>query len=202
MQLIHCPACSHQVSSSAKKCVSCGHPLSRSFDPMKLVGYGLVVLTTLTLIVGGVRIAPVIQESLRPIGVKATDYIGAGIDGASFHASTSVLDSEDLQRELMAYAIRVNRLTPYKPNPMVTLQQLVFDQKPAHLIYEYELNVMNRQQPVDFSAITPIHEKRYCTSEELKIASQNRVPVTWKYYDEGRLVFENTVNNCGFLTSR
>ena len=91
------------------------------------------------------------------------------------------LSSEDLHKELTAYSMRVNRLTPYKPNPMVTLHQVAYQSRPVHLTYEYELNAMTSKQPVDFEAIAPMLQRRYCTDPEFELAAANRVPVTWEY---------------------
>ena len=93
--------------------------------------------------------------------------------------------------------MRVNRLTPYKPNPMVTLHQVAYQSRPVHLTYEYELNAMTSMQPVDFEAIAPMLQRRYCTNPEFELAAANGVPVTWEYYDDGRLLYKSTVTHCG-----
>ena len=50
-----------------------------------------------------------------------------------------------------------------------------------HLTYEYELNAMTSKQPVDFEAIAPMLQRRYCTDPEFELAAANKVPVTWEY---------------------
>ena len=80
---------------------------------------------------------------------------------------------------------------------MVTLHQVAYQSRPVHLTYEYELNAMTSKQPVDFESIAPMLQRRYCTNPEFELAAANKVPVTWEYYDDGRLIYKNTVSHCG-----
>ena len=201
MSLIHCPACAHQVSISAKQCVSCGHPLRapRSFN--KILGVGLAALITLTFGVGVYRVAPAATENfvaeLSSVYERSTALSQQQDSWANTHTVINRLSSEALHKQLTAYSMRVNRLTPYKPNPMVTLHQVAYQSRPVHLTYEYELNAMTSKQPVDFEAIAPMLQRRYCTNPEFELAAANGVPVTWEYYDDGRLLYKSTVSHCG-----
>jgi len=201
MSLIHCPACAHQVSVSAKQCVSCGHPLRATGSSSKFLGIGLAALMTLTVGVGIYRIAPAATESfvaeLSSIYKNSAAKSTPQDSWASTHTVINRLSSKDLHKELTAYSMRVNRLTPYKPNPMVTLHQVAYQSRPVHLTYEYELNAMTSKQPVDFKAIAPILQRRYCTDPEFELAAANKVPVTWEYFDDGRLIYKKTVGQCG-----
>ena len=201
MSLIHCSVCAHQVSASAKQCVSCGHPLRAPGSSNKILGVGLAALMTLTVGVGVYRVAPAATENfvaeISSVYERSTAPSTQPDSWASSHTVINRLSSEDLHKQLTAYSMRVNRLTPYKPNPMVTLHRVVFQSKPVHLTYEYELNAMTSKQPVNFEAIAPMLHRRYCMNPEFELAAANKVPVTWEYYDDGRLVYKNTVSQCG-----
>ena len=201
MSLIHCPTCAHQVSISAKQCVSCGHPLRVSGSFNKLLGVGLAALITLTVGVGVYRVAPTAAENfvaeISSVYESSTAPSPHKDSWVATHTTINRLSSQDLHKELTAYSMRVNRLTPYKPNPMVTLHQVAYQSKPVHLTYEYELNAMTSKQPVDFEAIAPMLQRRYCTNPEFELAAANGVPVTWEYYDDGRLLYKSTVSHCG-----
>jgi len=200
MSLTHCPACAHQVSVAARQCVSCGHPLKASGGSNKLLGIGLAALMTLTVGVGVYRLTPTTENlvpELTSIFRSLTAPSESQDSWASTHTVINRLNSKDLHKELMAYSIRVNRLTPYKPNPLVTLHRVAFQGKPVHLTYEYELNAMTSKQPVDFESIAPMLQRRYCTDPEFELAAANAVPVTWEYYDDGRLIYKKTVAHCG-----
>ena len=201
MSLIHCPACAHQVSISAKQCVSCGHPLKGTRSSNRFLGVGLAALMTLTVGVGIYRVAPAATENfvaeLSSVYERSTAPSQQQDSWANTHTVINRLSSEALHKQLTAYSMRVNRLTPYKPNPMVTLHQVAYQSRPVHLTYEYELNAMTSKQPVDFEAIAPMLQRRYCTNPEFELAAANGVPVTWEYYDDGRLLYKSTVSHCG-----
>ena len=167
----------------------------------KFLGIGLAALMALTVGVGVYRIAPAATKNfvaeLSSVYERSTAPGEQPESWASTHTVINRLSSEDLHKQLTAYSMRVNRLTPYKPNPMVTLHQVAYQSRPVHLTYEYELNAMTSMQPVDFEAIAPMLQRRYCTNPEFELAAANGVPVTWEYYDDGRLLYKSTVSHCG-----
>ena len=197
MGLINCPACGTQVSDQAKICVRCGHPLKKSRGTQ----FVWIVLVVLVLITAGVAVNKLmppetLDEFLEAIAAvtNSAEQVTDNANGQEF--KPRFLRGEALHKELTAYTMRLNRLTPFKPNEMVTLQRVIYQPKPPGLVFEYEMNAMASKRAVDLNSIHPILMQRYCTDPEISIASYNGVAVTWRYYKAGRLIHTHTIKRC------
>ena len=191
-QTISCPECgSTRSKGKPKVCADCGHPVSR---PNRLKH----VLPLL--LIGGVSIALVLfayKITLPPPKSDDTGVAGTPIVRPSTPQNqVSKMPKDLLEKELRSYVIRINRLTPFKPNQSITLQRVLYDSRPQRLIYEYEMNVVAEDFDFYDSAFLERLQHRYCTSEELELASSNGVPVTWRYFTAGVMRHEVTIEKC------
>ena len=106
------------------------------------------------------------------------------------------MPTDMLEKELRSYVIRINRLTPFKPNQSITLQRVRYESRPQRLIYEYEMNVAAEDFDFYGAAFSERLRQRYCSSEELELASSNGIPVTWRYFKAGVRQHEATMDRC------
>lgn len=107
-----------------------------------------------------------------------------------------ILSPEDLQKELGAYAIRVNRLTPYKPNLMLSLEKVYVDRRPASITFDYEISVAYEDMQFESGAVRTALMNRYCTDDDFAFMAANNVRVTFRYLKMGRIVHEEVVDRC------
>ena len=108
----------------------------------------------------------------------------------------TVMSDRELGLELQAYVLRANRTLPHKPNPMLTLERIIYKPNPHRLTYDYELNVAAGIAGVDLTKVKPALMKRYCHDETFRLASTNGVAVTWRYLELGRVVHQETIHKC------
>jgi len=106
------------------------------------------------------------------------------------------LDKKTLQKELQAYAHRLNRLTPYKPNPVLTLQRVYVDSKPASLIFDYEVVDTYDQEYFRSGAVRNVLMRRYCTDEDFAFLAANDVHVSFRYLRKGRMIHTERISRC------
>ena len=106
------------------------------------------------------------------------------------------MSDRELGLELQAYVLRANRTLPHKPNPMLTLERIIYKPNPHRLTYDYELNVAAGIAGVDLTKVKPALMKRYCHDETFRLASTNGVAVTWRYLELGRVVHQETIHKC------
>lgn len=185
--LVSCPACSRQISMAAKGCIHCGHPIKSSGKGMKLLAWtmGLVCLAILGL---GLH-----KHDLLPspdIFTASTTSLAVPVEKAP------LLSDSELALELQAYVLRANRTLPHRPNPMLTLERVLYKPKPHRLTYDYELNVAAQSSGVELENVRPALMRRYCHDETFKLASANGVSVTWRYLDLGRVIHQETIHRC------
>ncbi len=197
MGLINCAACGTQVSDQARICVRCGHPLKTSGGTQ----FVWITLVALVLITAGVAVNKMmppetLDEVLEAIAAvtNSTEQDTENADEQAF--KPKFLRGKALHKELTAYTMRLNRLTPFKPNEMVTLQRVTFERKPPALVFEYEMNAMASKRTVNLKSIHPLLMQRYCTDPEISIASYNGVAVTWRYYKAGHMIHTHTITRC------
>ena len=189
--LAQCEACGSQVSLSAKQCMNCGHPIGTS-SAKKFWLFLLAVAVALSLVaLAFVKAYPdLLSQNLE---VAAEPSSQKKTPPAAIPAK---LSNGELEKQLISFVYRINRLTPYKPNELVTLQRVRLERKPLALIYEYEMNAAAAQQKVNLIAAQPIQMRRYCTDPDLALPAQNNIPITWSYFDNGRLLHKHTISSC------
>lgn len=189
--LISCPACGAKVSAEAKSCIHCGHPLKNSTNYSGLLPF-IVLLMFLVAGLGAVF-------QLNP-DLRWEDFFpGSSVpeEPSSEPAQPlQKLDKSKLRKELQAYAIRLNRLTPYKPNPVLTLQKVYVDNKPASIIFEYELAEGYDESQLRSGMVRKILMSRYCEDEEFAFLKVNAVRVSFRYLRKGRLVHVERISRC------
>jgi len=189
--LINCPACSAKISAEAKSCIHCGHPLKNSTNYS-----GLLPLTVLLMfLVAGLGAVFQLNPDLRWKDL----FPGSSVpeEPSSEPAQPlQKLDKSKLQKELQAYAIRLNRLTPYKPNPLLTLQKVYVDNKPASIIFDYELVDTYDDGQLRSGEVRSILMTRYCEDEDFAMFKVNEVRVSFRYLRKGRLVHVERITKC------
>ena len=191
MPLITCPACGREVSDAATACVHCGHPISRGNRSNYLLP--AIVLGVAALVLG-LFVYKITLPSQPPRYLEATETPVA--QPPEQQRQISKIPKDMLEKELRSYVIRINRLTPFKPNQSITLQRVLYDSRPQRLIYEYEMNVVAEDFDFYDAEFSERLRHRYCTSEELELASSNGVPVTWRYFKAGVTKHEVTLDSC------
>ena len=189
--LISCPACGAQISAQAKSCIHCGHPIKKTRSASGLLPF----LILLMLLVAGLGAVFQLNPDLR-----WQDFLPAAADSQQLPTTAieppKKLDKSTLQKELQAYAIRLNRLTPYKPNPVLTLQKVYVDNKPASIIFEYELAEGYDESQLRSGMVRKILMSRYCEDEEFAFLKVNGVRVSFRYLRKGRLVHVERISRC------
>ena len=189
--LISCPACGAQISAEAKSCIHCGHPIKKTRSASGLLPF----LILLMLLVAGLGAVFQLNPDLR-----WQDFLPAAADSQQLPTTAieppKKLDKSTLQKELQAYAIRLNRLTPYKPNPVLTLQKVYVDNKPASIIFEYELAEGYDESQLRSGMVRKILMGRYCEDEEFVFLKVNGVRVSFRYLRKGRLVHVERISRC------
>ena len=189
--LIKCTACGAQISSEAKSCIHCGHPIKKTRSVSGLLPF-LILLMFLV------------------AGMGAVFQLNPDFSWQDFLPSSSVseepssepaqrlkkFDKSKLQKELQAYAIRLNRLTPYKPNPVLTLQKVYVDNKPASITFDYEVVDNYDDGQLRSGAVRSILMARYCEDEDFAMFKVNDVRVSFRYLRKGRLVHVERITEC------
>ncbi len=190
--LVTCPACGGQVSTSAKTCPHCGHPIKRGRSTS-----ASLPLVILTLLFGAGLLA---IYKLNP-DFDFRDFFGSSEKPVAVQPAPEVqrLSPERLQKELRAYAIRVNRLTPYKPNLMLSLERVSVDRGPAAITFDYEISVAYEDMQFDSGVVGKALMKRYCNDDEFAFMSANNVQVTFRYLKVGRVVHTEVIDRCRLL---
>ena len=194
MALVNCSACGGKLSDEATACVHCGHPISRGSRTSYLFLVGVVGVIAGAVVFLGLLVYKVMLPPPQSSYTEATETPIAR--PTEKQRQVSKIPKDMLEKELRSYVIRINRLTPFKPNQSITLQRVLYDSRPQRLIYEYEMNVV--AEDFDFYDVTFSERlrQRYCTSEELELASSNGVPVTWRYFKAGVRQHEVTLDSC------
>lgn len=191
MNLVGCPACGNKVSAAAVSCIHCGHPMrATSAIPLRYAYALIIVLLALALGVATWRLSP---ASKGTQGASASDR-RAELSVALPEAPR--LSQEELNREITSYILRINRLTPYKPNETVTLQRVRYSAKPMEVTYEYEMTAASKLESLSQDSLAASIRNRYCSAEDMALFSRNNVPVTFAYYSAGHLKRELTVSSC------
>ena len=189
--LINCPACGAKISAEAKSCIHCGHPLKNNTNYSGL----LPLIVVLMFLVAGLGAVLQLNPDLR-----WEDFLpgsSAPEEPSSEPAQPlQKLDKSKLQKELQAYAIRLNRLTPYKPNPLLTLQKVYVDNKPASIIFDYELVDTYDDDQLRSGEVRSILMTRYCEDEDFAMFKVNEVRVSFRYLRKGRLVHVERITKC------
>lgn len=116
---------------------------------------------------------------------------------ATNNTQVQILGAKDLQKELRANVIRVNRLTPYKPNLMLSLERVYVDKQPASVTFDYEISVAYEDMQFGSGAFRKALVNRYCTDDDLAFMAANGVRVTFRYMKMGRIIHEEVVDRCG-----
>ena len=96
--------------------------------------------------------------------------------------------------------MRANRTLPRKPNPMLTLERIHYKPKPNRLVYDYEVNVTTAFANVDLTLVRPALMNRYCNHADFALASANEVEVSFRYLETGRVIHQETIGGCDFMT--
>lgn len=189
--LITCPACNGQVSQAATACPHCGHPMKQ----IKSSSTGLLPILILLVVAGG-GLAYIYK--LNP-NIDLRAFFGI-VDKTPVVATKTtpvqVLSPKDLQKELRQYAIRVNRLTPYKPNLMLSLEKVYVDKRPASITFDYEISVAYEDMQFENGTVRTALMNRYCTDDDFALMAANGVRVTFRYLKMGRIVHEEIVDRC------
>ena len=189
--LISCPACGAQISAQAKSCIHCGHPIKKTRSASGLLPFLILFM----LLVAGLGAVFQLNPDLR-----WQDFLPVATDSEQLPTTAieppKKLDKSTLQKELQAYAIRLNRLTPYKPNPVLTLQKVYVDNKPASIIFEYELAEGYDESQLRSGMVRKILMGRYCEDEEFAFLKVNGVRVSFRYLRKGRLVHVERISRC------
>ena len=107
--LINCLACGAKISAEAKSCIHCGHPIKSRKNYSGLLPFILLLM----LLVAGLGAVFQLNPAIDP---KTFFGLSEEPEVVSQDIEVQRLSPSQLQKELRAYAIRVNRLTPYKPN--------------------------------------------------------------------------------------
>lgn len=186
-----CPACGGQVSEAARACPHCGHPISKTRNYSGLLPF---VVLLLFLIAG---LGAIFQ--LNP-NLRLADFLPSTPEEKERTPATeppsAKLDKKTLQKELQAYAHRLNRLTPYKPNPVLTLQRVYVDSKPASIIFDYEVVDTYDQEYFRSGAVRNVLMRRYCTDEDFAFLAANDVHVSFRYLRKGRMIHTERISRC------
>lgn len=183
--------CGGQVSQAARACPHCGHPMSRSRSYSGMLPFVVLLL----LLIAGLGAIFQLNPNLR-----LSDFLPSESEKSqapsTIEAPPAKLDKKTLQKELQAYAFRLNRLTPYKPNPVLTLQRVYVDSKPASIIFEYEVVENYDREYFRSGAVRDVLMRRYCTDEDFAFLAANGVHVTFRYLTKGRLIHAEKITRC------
>ena len=189
--LISCPACGAKISVEAKSCIHCGHPIKsgRNFSNL------LPVAVLLMFLVAGLGAVFQLNPDLQWQDFVSTSS-NAGESVAMPSKPPAKLSQSELRKELQAYSIRLNRLTPYKPNPMLTLQRVYVDYKPVSVSFDYEMVDSYDDSLLRTGNVRSILMARYCEDEEFALFRVNHVPLSFRYLRKGRLVHTERIDRC------
>lgn len=188
--LTTCAACNGQVSQAATACPHCGHPMRR----VRSSPSGWLPILIL-LVIAGVGLGFIYK--LNPdIDPKAFFGLAEKPVVVKQKIEAQRLSSSDLRKELLAYAMRVNRLTPYKPNPMLSLERVSADARGASITFDYEISVAYEDMQFESGAIRKALMHRYCTDDDFAFMSVNDVRVTFRYMKMGRIVHTEIIDRC------
>ena len=190
--LAQCEACGSQVSLSAKQCMSCGHPIGKSLAKKPWLLLLPVAFALFLVALAFIKAYPDLLSQNLEVAAEPSSQKKM----PSPSAVSGKISNAELEKQLISFVYRINRLTPYKPNELVTLQRVRLERKPLAVIYEYEMNAAAGQQKVNLIAAQPIQMRRYCRDPDLALPAQNNVPITWSYFDNGRLLHEHTISSC------
>lgn len=186
-----CPACGAKVSTAASTCMQCSHPMRK---PAAIKSQYLIIMLAILLVALAGLVFYKLNPSLLSSNNQKTQNKNAEL---VIQLPTSPLPSaEELNKQIIGYVLRINRLTPYKPNETVTLQRVRYLPAPMEVIYEYEMTIASRIEDLSYETLQDSIKRRYCTADDLMLFSQNRIPVTFAYYSAGHLKREITVSSC------
>ena len=187
-----CLACGSQVSHAAKQCMNCGHPVGTP-PARKFWLFFIIALVALCLVgLAFVKTYPDLLQTSAEIGTKASSQS----DMPPPSSKPAKIPKAALEKQLISFVHRINRLAPYKPNELVTLQRVRLERKPLAVIYEYEMNAAAGKQGVDLAAAKPLQMQRHCSDPDLALPATNNIPITWSYFKNGRLLHEHTISSC------
>ena len=188
--LTTCPACRGQVSQAAAACPHCGHPVKK----VRSSSSGWLPFAILFAIAG---IGLGYMYRLNPdIDPKA--FFGFAEEPVVVKQKIEVqrLSPGQLQKELQAYAFRVNRLTPFKPNLMLSLERVYVDNKPATITFDYEISVAYEDMQFESGVVRKALMNRYCNDDDFAFMAANNVRVTFRYMKMGRIVHTEMIDRC------
>lgn len=189
--LTKCPACKAQISAKARACIHCGHPMIRQPSYAALLPFVVLLL----FLIAGLGAIFELNPNLR-----LADFLPSTTEEqestSAPEAPPAKLDKKTLQKELQAYALRLNRLTPYKPNPVLTLQRVYVDSKPASIIFDYEVVDTYDNEYFRSGAVRDVLMRRYCTDEDFAFLAVNEVHVSFRYLRRGRMIHLERISRC------
>ena len=188
--LTTCPACSGQVSQAAAACPHCGHPMKKSGSSPS----GWLPIAILFLVAGGGL--GYIYKLNPDIDPKA--FFGLAEEPVVVKQKIEVerLSPSELKKELRDYVIRVNRLTPYKPNLMLSLERVHVDKQPASISFDYEISVAYEDMQFESGVVRKALMNRYCNDDDFAFMAANNVRVTFRYMKMGRIVHTEMIDQC------
>ncbi|MDA9219575.1 hypothetical protein N9O79_02520 [Luminiphilus sp.] len=126
------------------------------------------------------------------------DFFGSSEQSVAVKPAVEVerLSPTQLRKELRAYAIRVNRLTPYRLNLMLSLERVHLDDKATAIAFDYEISVAYEDMQFDSGVVGKALMNRYCNDDEFAFMSANNVQVTFRYMKVGRVVHTEVIDRC------
>jgi len=188
--LTTCLACRGQVSQAAAACPHCGHPMRR----VRSSSLGWLPFAILFAVAG---IGLGYMYKLNP-NIDPKAFFGFAEEPVVVKQKIEVqrLSPGQLQKELQAYAFRVNRLTPFKPNLMLSLEKVYVDNKPATIIFDYEISVAYEDMKFESGAVRKALMNRYCNDDDFAFMAANNVRVTFRYMKMGRIVHTEMIDRC------
>ena len=188
--LTTCSACSGQVSQAAAACPHCGHPVKKVRS-----SYSGWLPFAILFAVAGIGLG--YMYKLNP-NIDPKAFFGFAEEPVVVKQKIEVqrLSPGQLQKELQAYAFRVNRLTPYKPNLMLSLEKVYVDNKPATIIFDYEISVAYEDMKFESGAVRKALMNRYCNDDDFAFMAANNVRVTFRYMKMGRIVHTEMIDRC------
>ena len=188
--LTTCLACRGQVSQAAAACPHCGHPMRR-VNSSSLGWLPFAILFA----VAGIGLG--YMYKLNP-NIDPKAFFGFAEEPVVVKQKIEVqrLSPGQLQKELQAYAFRVNRLTPFKPNLMLSLERVYVDNKPATITFDYEISVAYEDMQFESGVVRKALMNRYCNDDDFAFMAANNVRVTFRYMKMGRIVHTEMIDRC------
>jgi len=198
--LVPCQACGRQVSTAAKQCMNCGHPIKSAHSYTWLLT--LLVIGTLAVIaIGLYRVLPVIQQTMfsaaSPIQSREESF---GV--ASLPQSNTAVSSlppggrQPTKRELSQAARKLDSAAAPYWNHVYKIDRIYY--YPTDHVLNIDYLVRDEFEEVNKSMLRETHRKTFCSAAAYSIFRFGGVMPQWSFRadSDNELLYTFKISSC------